>query len=236
MEVQHLKQKPYNLVLMDWSMPGMTGLEASAEIRRLYDSETTVVVLTAYNWDDIEEEAQKIGVDNFLAKPLFAANVIEAFENIARRNNMKQVVDKPRAELMNRRILLAEDIELNAEIMMDVLEMEGMEADHAVNGRIVVQMFADSSPGTYDAILMDVRMPEMDGLEAAYAIRALKRDDAKIIPIIALTANAFDEDVKLSLQAGMNAHLAKPVEPGRLYQVLGELIHEAEMSDNTRKA
>jgi CheY-like chemotaxis protein len=103
-----------------------------------------------------------------------------------------------------------------------------MKADHAENGKIAVEMFEKSSPGAYSAILMDVRMPVMDGLEAATAIRALQRPDARRIPIIALTANAFNEDVQLSLQAGMSAHLSKPVEPDRLYQVLGELIYEAE--------
>ena len=228
MEVQHTKHKPYNLVLMDWNMPGMSGLEASAEIRKQYDSESTVVVLTAYNWDDIQEEAHRVGVDNFLAKQLFAANVIEEFERIARRNNMALFKEKKRADLTGRRILLAEDMEINAEIMMDILEMEGIKADHAENGRIAVDMFEDSAIGAYAAILMDVRMPEMDGLEAAAAIRALRRPDAKRIPIIALTANAFDEDVQRSLQAGMNAHLTKPIEPNNLYQVLGELIYEAE--------
>lgn len=107
--------------------------------------------------------------------------------------------------------------------------MEEVEADHAENGKIAVEMFENSTPGTYSAILMDIRMPVMDGLEAAAAIRALDREDAKKIPIIALTANAFDEDVQRSLQAGMDAHLSKPVEPDHLYQILGELIYEAEI-------
>ncbi len=227
-EVQHTKHKPYNLVLMDWNMPGMNGLEASAEIRKLFDNESTVVVLTAYNWDDIQEEAHRVGVDSFLAKPLFADNVIEEFERIARRNNMSLFKEKNRTDLTGRRILLAEDMEINAEIMMDTLEMESIKADHAENGRVAVEMFAKSRPGDYAAILMDVRMPEMDGLEATAAIRAMAREDAKRIPIIALTANAFDEDVQRSLQAGMNAHLSKPVEPEQLIQILGELIYEAE--------
>jgi Response regulator containing a CheY-like receiver domain and a GGDEF domain len=230
MEVQHLKHKPYNLVLMDWSMPGMNGLEASAEIRKQYDSETTVVVLTAYSWDDIEAEAHRIGVDNFLAKPLFAANVLEQFERIAHRNNMAMLREKKRADLMGCRVLLAEDVEINAEIMMDILEMEGVKTDYAENGRIALEMFRSSPIGAYSAILMDVRMPEMDGLEATAEIRALDRKDAKHIPIIALTANAFDEDVQRSLQAGMNAHLSKPVEPTDLYRVLGELIYKAQNS------
>ena len=139
-----------------------------------------------------------------------------------------QSEEKKQAELAGRRVLVAEDIEMNAEILMDLLEMEEVESDHAENGRIAVEMFTNSAPGTYAAILMDIRMPVMDGLEAAKAIRALDRTDAKKIPIIALTANAFDEDVQRSLQAGMNAHLSKPVEPEHLYQTLGELIYEAE--------
>ena len=109
--------------------------------------------------------------------------------------------------------------------------MEGIVADHAENGKIAVEMFENSPVGTYAAILMDVRMPEMDGLEAATAIRAMDRPDAKRIPIIALTANAFDEDVQRSLQAGMNAHLTKPIEPENLYQALGELIYKAENAE-----
>ena len=112
--------------------------------------------------------------------------------------------------------------------MTDILEMENIRTDHAANGRIAVEMFAGSEPGTYAAILMDVRMPEMDGLEATAAIRALKRADAKRIPIIALTANAFDEDVQRSLQAGMNAPLSKPVESDHMIRVLGELVYKAE--------
>ena len=114
--------------------------------------------------------------------------------------------------------------------MKELLTMKEAQIDHAENGRIVLDMFKESAEGYYDAILMDVRMPEMDGLEATAAIRALDRKDAKTIPIIAMTANAFDEDVQRSLQAGMNAHLSKPVEPDHLYQTLEELIWEADQS------
>ena len=122
---------------------------------------------------------------------------------------------------------MAEDVEINAEIMQEVIEARGAKIDRASNGRLAVEMFEKSAAGHYDAILMDVRMPEMDGLEAAAKIRALPRPDAKKIPIVALTANAFDEDVQRSLQAGMNAHLSKPVEPEDLYKTLEELIAEA---------
>ena len=228
MELQNAKQEPYNLVLMDWKMPDMDGLETARQIRETYSSDATIVILTAYTWDEIQEEALRAGVDSFLAKPLFASNVVDEFERIARRNNMNLFKEKKRAAIGGRRVLLAEDMEINAEIMMDILAMRDVEADHALNGRICVEMFQRSAVGTYAAILMDVRMPEMDGLEAASAIRALSRPDAKKIPIIALTANAFDEDVQRSLQAGMNAHLSKPVESEHLYQTLEELIYEAE--------
>ena len=166
-------------------------------------------------------------MDSFLAKPLFSSFVIDEFERIARKNNMSLTKEKRRAELKGRRILLAEDILINAEIMKQIILMKEAEIDHGENGRIVLEMFEQREAGYYDVILMDVRMPEMDGLEAAAAIRALDRPDAKTIPIIALTANAFDEDVQRSLQVGMNAHLSKPVEPERLYETLEELIWEA---------
>ncbi len=228
MEVQHAKQEPYNLVLLDWKMPEMDGVDAARRIREKYNQETTVIILTSYSWDDIVDEAYHAGVDSFLAKPLFAANVLEEFGRLARRNSLTLSKEKRRADLSGRRILLAEDIEINAEIMKQLLSMKEAEIDHAENGRIVLEMFRQSPIGFYDAVLMDVRMPEMDGLEATAAIRALDRPDARTVPIIAMTANAFDEDVQRSLQVGMNAHLSKPVEPDHLYQTLEELIFEAE--------
>ena len=174
------------------------------------------------------DEAYHIGVDSFLAKPLFASNVISEFERIAKKNNMTLFREKARADLKGRKILLAEDIIINAEIMREILSIREIEMEHAVNGRIALEMFDKSPVGYYDAVLMDVRMPEMDGLEATKRIRALDRPDVRIIPIIAMTANAFDEDVQRSLQVGMNAHLSKPVEPERLYQILEELIWEAD--------
>ena len=123
------------------------------------------------------------------------------------------------------RVLIAEDMEINADILMDLLDMEGVESEHAENGQIAVEMFSQKPPHYYDAVLMDVRMPVMDGLEATRQLRALDREDAGTIPIIAMTANAFDDDVQRSLQAGMTAHLTKPVEPERLYETLDKLIH-----------
>ena len=226
LEVQHAKHDPYNLVLLDWKMPEMDGIEVAREIRKQYDKETTVIILTSFNWDEIMDEALHIGVDGFLAKPLFASNVIDEFKRIAHKNNMSLFLEKKRADLKDKKILLAEDIKINAEIMKNIILARGALIDYAENGRKALEMFSSSADGYYDAILMDVRMPEMDGLEAASAIRSLDRSDAKSVPIIALTANAFDEDVQRSLQAGMNAHLTKPVEPDHLYQTLEELIWE----------
>ncbi len=228
LEVAHTKQEHYNLVLLDWKMPEMDGLEVAKEIRKRYDNETTVIILTSFNWDEIMDEALHAGVDSFLSKPLFASTVIDEFERIARKNNMSLIKEKKRASLKDKRVLIAEDMEINAEIVKEVLAIKEIVTEHAANGKIALDMFRNSEEFYYDAILMDVRMPEMDGLEATGAIRALDRKDASLIPIIAMTANAFDEDVQRSLQVGMNAHLSKPVEPERLYRSLEELIWEAE--------
>jgi len=234
LEAAHAKQERYGLVLLDWKMPEMDGIEVAKQIRKHYDSDTIVIILTSFNWDEIMDEALHAGVDGFLAKPLFASNVIDEFERIARKNNLSGIFQKHVAELKGRRILLAEDMEINAEIIKEVLGIKEIITETAVNGRMALDMFRNSAESYYDAILMDVRMPEMDGLEATAAIRALERSDAKSIPIIAMTANAFDEDVQRSLQVGMNAHLSKPVEPERLYGCLEELIGLREETERNK--
>ncbi|MBR6373768.1 MAG: response regulator [Victivallales bacterium] len=225
-EVHHTKQEPYNLVLLDWKMPEMDGVAVAKKIRENYSNETIIIILTAYNWDEIMDEALHIGVDSFLAKPLVASNVIEEFQRVVRRNGSKVLAKKQRADLKGRHILVAEDIMINAEIVKELIQSKGAEIDWAENGRIATELFAKSAPDYYDAILMDVRMPEMDGLEATTVIRGMGRPDARLIPIIAMTANAFDVDVQNSLQVGMNAHLSKPVDPDHLYQTLEEMIWE----------
>ena len=221
-KVRHARREPYNLILVDWRMPDMDGLETTRRIRAAVGSETPVIILTSYNWDEIAEEAKAAGVDSFAAKPLFAGTVLDEFREAFKKKNAKREKEKP--DLKSRRVLLAEDVAVNAEIMLMVLSMRGMQADHAENGRIAAEMFAEHEAGYYDAILMDMRMPEMDGLEATRRIRAMDRPDAKTIPIIALTANAFDEDVQQSMQAGLNAHLSKPVEPDILFETLEGLL------------
>ena len=221
-KLRYARREPYNLILVDWRMPDMDGIETTKKLREAVGNEIPVIILTSYSWDDIADEAIAAGVDTFVAKPLFAGSVLDEFREAFQKKNEQLV--KRTADLKGRRVLLAEDVAVNAEIMMMVLSMREMEAEHAENGRIAVEMFGASAPGYYDAILMDMRMPEMDGLEATRRIRAMDRPDAKEIPIIALTANAFDEDVQRSLQAGLNAHLSKPVEPEALFTTLEGLI------------
>ena len=220
--IRHGRREDYDLILVDWRMPDMDGVETARQIRSGVGKETPIIILTSFNWDDIADEAKAAGVDTFVAKPLFAGNVMDEFREAFRRKN--ELLEKRTADLKGKRVLLAEDVPVNAEIILMVLSMREMEADLAENGRQAVSLFADHRPGYYDAILMDMRMPEMDGLEATRAIRAMDRADAETIPIIALTANAFDEDVQRSMQAGLNAHLSKPVEPDALFETLETLI------------
>ena len=220
------RREAYSLILVDLKMPEQNGIEVTRRIRELSGDDSAVIILTAYSWDDVAEEAKRAGVDGFLAKPLYAANLRNEFAQAQQRRNASFTEAKRKTELNGRRILLAEDVMINAEIMKKILSMKGMITDHAENGQLAAEKFAASEVGSYDAVLMDVRMPVMDGLQATAAIRAMDRPDAKTVPIIAMTANAFDEDVQMSLQAGMNAHLSKPVEPDRLYETLSGLISD----------
>ena len=221
-KMRHLRREDYNLILMDWKMPVMDGVETTRRIRSIVGPDTPIIILTSYSWEDIEDEAREAGVDTFAAKPLFAGTVMDEFREVFKKKNAKLMSET--VDLKGRRVLLAEDVMVNAEIMMMVLSMREMDVEHAENGRIAVEMFSRHEEGYYDAILMDMRMPEMDGLEATRRIRELDRNDAKTIPIIALTANAFDEDVQRSMQAGLDAHLSKPVEPELLFETLENLI------------
>ena len=223
--LRHARREPYNLILVDWKMPEMDGIETTRRMREIIGHESAIIILTAYRWDDVQDEAIEAGVDSFLPKPLFANSVIEEFRSAMTRKGVISP-EKNVADLEGRHVLLAEDVQINAEIMMMVLAVRGIDADLAENGRIAVEKFEASEPGHYDAVLMDMRMPEMDGLEATRRIRAMDRADSKEIPIIALTANAFDEDVQRSLQAGLNAHLTKPVQPEALYETLESLIKD----------
>ncbi|MBR1478917.1 MAG: response regulator [Lachnospiraceae bacterium] len=223
-KLAHARQEAYNLILVDWKMPEQDGIEVTRKIRKIVGNDSAIIILTAYSWDDVVEEALEAGVDSFMAKPLFATGVLDEFKAAIQKKNIGKSEEVHRAELSGRHILLAEDMMINAEIMKQLLAMREIKVDHAENGQLALEMFDKSEENYYAAILMDVRMPVMDGLAATQAIRALPRSDAKSVPIIAMTANAFDEDVQHSLQAGMNAHLSKPVEPEHLYETLETLI------------
>ena len=223
-KLRHVRREPYNLILVDWRMPDLDGLETTKQIRAAVGSETPIIILTSYNWEDIAEEARLAGVDTFVSKPLFAGSVMDQFREAFKRKNSRLAGET--ADLKGRRVLLAEDMPVNAEILMMILAMREMEVDLAENGKVAFDKFSQHGAGYYDAILMDIRMPVMDGLEASSAIRALDQADAGTIPIVALTANAFDEDVQRSMQAGINAHLSKPVDPESLFSTLESLIKD----------
>ncbi len=224
-KVRQARQEPYNLIIMDLQMPEMDGVETTRQIRSIIGDESAIIILTAYNWDDVMEPATAAGVDSFIAKPLFSGSLLEEFRKALKKKKSAVPAEK-KADLNGRRVLLAEDMIVNAEIMMEILKMRGVLPEHAENGKVAVEMFSEHPEGYYDAILMDMRMPEMDGLTATSTIREMDRADAKTIPIIALTANAFDEDVQRSLQAGLNAHLSKPVDPEILFSTLETSIRD----------
>ena len=220
--------KPFHIVMTDYRMPVMDGGALTEEIRRFDNGRTAIIVLTGYDIDEIGEKAKKAGADGVLPKPLFSDSLQREIFSVMRTRGEafeKEEEETPGEDVLEgRRILMAEDIEINAEILADLLEMRGISSERAENGEIAVEMFSKAEPGYYDAVLMDVRMPVKDGLEATRCIRALDKEDAKTVPIIAMTADAFDEDVQRSLQAGMNAHLSKPVDPERLYDTLAKLL------------
>ena len=216
-EEHHARLRPYHLIFLAWEMPGMQRLEIPAKLQKQYGKESRVVILTSYNWEGLLEEGQ-----SFLRKPLFAGNVLEELRRISRRGDL--VLEKKRSNLAGCRVLLAEDTDINARNLQNSLAMMNIEVDRAVDGEMAVEMFKKSVVGAYAAILMDVRMPKMDGLKAAAVIREMDREDAKHIPIIAMTENAFDEDVQRSLKAGLNAQIGKPVDPDRLLRILSGLV------------
>ncbi|MBP5155747.1 MAG: response regulator, partial [Clostridia bacterium] len=231
---------PYDLLLTDYKMPGMNGCELTRAVRGFDGGKTVVIMLTGYNWDIIEEEAKQDGVDSIIAKPLFPDTLMRTLQTTLEQKTGIQTAALQQEEeeekenvLAGRRVLIAEDVDANAEILADMLDLEDIVSDRACNGREAVDMFASRPAGYYDMVLMDVRMPLMDGLSATKEIRALPRDDAREIPIVAMTANVFDEDVERSMEAGMNAHLSKPIEPERLYAEMAEQIKRRIRKNNS---
>ena len=217
----------YHIILLDWKLPDMDGISAAKEIRRRFGDETPIMLISAYDWSEIESEAKQAGITGFISKPLFRSTLfygLKPFINDASAA-AEQLHEEKYADFTGRHILLAEDNDLNWEIANELLSDLGMELDWAENGRICVDKFEASPVSFYDAVLMDLRMPVMTGYEATEAIRNMDRPD-KDIPIIAMTADAFSEDIKKCLDAGMNAHVAKPIDIREVSRLLEKFIHE----------
>ncbi len=204
----------YDVILLDWNMPEMDGIETARQMRAITKQQIPILFLTAYDWDEIEEEAYAAGIDGFLAKPFFVSALKEKLQDIHAKREGKE---KPPEEavvssLKGRHFLIAEDNEINSEILLELLHIDGADGEVAENGQLAVELFLATDAGHFDAVLMDVQMPVMNGYEATRCIRSMERADAKTIPIIAMTANAFAEDMKDAKDAGMNDHIAKPID------------------------
>lgn len=226
---RHNNECDYFAVILDWKMPEIDGIRATKEIRRLVGPEVPIIIISAYDWSDIELEARAAGADAFISKPLFKSRLAHLFHDMIsgeEHGDAKAQTDELKNEdFAGKRVLLVEDNELNSEIAQELLEMTGLEVECAENGQIAVDMFSNSPSGYYQMIFMDIKMPVMDGNEATRAIRALSRRDAKGIPIVAMTANAFAEDVQASLSAGMNEHIAKPLSLNQLVNSLRRWLY-----------
>ncbi|MCM1187401.1 MAG: response regulator [Lachnospira sp.] len=221
----HNEGDSYHTYIIDWQMPDMNGVETTKRIRAAVGPESPIIILTAYDWTDIESEAMDAGVTAFCAKPLFMSdlkNVLLTVNNLIEKEEMAAPWTK--ADFGGKRILLVEDIELNREIAEVILKESGFLVESAPDGTDAVEMVSNSEEGYYDAVLMDVQMPIMDGYEATRTIRALPRKDVETIPIIAMTANAMEEDKETALKSGMNAHIAKPIDIDILLSVLRKYL------------
>ena len=225
MEEHHNRQDAYQIVLLDWRMEGMNGIETARELRHKFGDEMPILIISAYDWSDIEEEAREAGISGFISKPLFKSTLYHGLLQYMGSSQEKEEVQKaPSKDFSGVRILLAEDNDINYEIANELLTAIGIEIEWAQNGQICVDMFEKSDKGYYDAILMDIRMPIMSGYEAARKIRSLTRQDAGL-PIIAMTADAFSEDVKKCKECGMNDHTSKPIDMDILTRLLAKYLH-----------
>ena len=223
-EKRHKENNDYHFVLLDWKMPGMDGLETTREIRKRVGDKVPILIISAYDWSDIEEEARAAGACGFVSKPLFKSSLYLGLSHFSEEDIVKKEHQvKEKLDLSGKRILLAEDNELNWEIANEILTSAGFEVELAENGQICVDKFSQSQEGYYDVILMDLRMPVMNGYDATVAIRALKRTDAGL-PIIAMTADAFSEDVQRCMECGMNAHISKPIDVELLMEQLRKFL------------
>ena len=213
----------FDVFIIDWMIPDLNGLEVVRRIRRLIGSNTPIIILTAYDWADIEVEAKAAGVTAFCAKPLFMSELRRILAEPFLPAEAAEQTEK-KADFAGKRLLVVEDNALNREIAVTMLEEGGFEVDTAENGKVAVDKVRESAPGYYDLVLMDIQMPIMDGYVAARAIRALPDAEKAGLPIVAMTANAFDEDRQNAEKAGMNGHLSKPFDMQQLLTMLREKL------------
>lgn len=225
----HQSNQDYFAVILDWKMPEMDGIETARAIREKVGPDVPIIILSAYDWSTVEEEARRAGVNGFISKPLFKSRLVYLFNQIAEQDKSKELSEDEsftKVKLNGKRILLVEDNELNREIAEEIIGETGVTVESAEDGREALEIFEKSDENYYDMILMDIQMPIMNGYEATEAIRKLPRKDATEIPIIAMTANAFTEDIQRSKNAGMNEHLTKPLDIEQLMKCLETWVGE----------
>ncbi len=222
----HRRQEDFDVILLDWKMPGMNGVETARRIREQVGANVPILVLTSYDWSEIEEEARRAGIDAFMPKPFFTSTFWQTIAPLFPEQGEQTIQEAEVSEqvMEGRRFLVAEDNELNAEILTEMLNMEGAVYELAANGQEALDMFRKSAPGYYDMILMDVQMPVMNGYEATRRIRACGHPGAASIPIVAMTANTFAEDVRDAMEAGMDGHLAKPIDMTAVRSTVARLL------------
>ena len=222
--LRHEENRDYFACILDWKMPDMDGIETTKRIRKAVGPDIPIIIISVYDWSDIEQEARKAGANAFISKPLFRSRLERTFGSLLNTEEVEaeaQVFeDLENLDYTNHRILLVEDNELNAEIAKEILGITGIEVDHAWNGMEAVDKMEECEDGYYDLIFMDIQMPKMNGYDATRAIRTMNRDYCKEVPIVAMTANAFAEDVHAAKTVGMNEHIAKPLELNILTKIL----------------
>lgn len=221
-EEHHMQGMDYEVILLDWKLPEINGIEITRRIREKYGNLPYILMISAYDSGNVEEDAKQAGIDAFIVKPLFKSTLYYNLRKLMKEEeNLTEKKEEENTDpFRGEHILIAEDNDLNWEIANTLLSGAGLQPDHAENGQICVDMFLQSPVGYYQAILMDLRMPVMTGYEAAMAIRALEREDAETIPIIAMSADTFADDVIKCLNCGMNAHTSKPIDVNKVIELL----------------
>lgn len=216
----------YDVCFIDWCMPELDGIETARRMRRYVGPDVLIIIISAYDWSGIEEQAKAAGVNAFIAKPFFASNLYNTLLTVSRKPELgfSAVGNKETYDFGGKKVLLVEDNELNMEIASELLKFVNLQVEHAENGKVAVDIFRNSKEKEYALIFMDIQMPLMNGYDAARCIRSSEHPAAGTIPIIAMTANAFNDDVQAAFDAGMNGHLAKPIDAEVLYKTIARYI------------